>query len=151
MDVEDMLESIKGGSLIHIHTSETISIESPSFDSPQHVVALELKVNDEASEIRLTTKLHLRYLEPSMSSERSVQFQIPHSILWNGRGATPHPIILPHVTTGSAGDARIVNGVSILSSLVGAFLLLLQIGGDCHASRREHDDDVTACYGLHAS
>ncbi|KAI2513225.1 hypothetical protein MHU86_1263 [Fragilaria crotonensis] len=127
MDVEDMLESIKGGSLIHIHTSETISIESPSFDSPQHVVVLELKVNDEESEIRLTTKLHLRYLEPSMSSERSMQLQIPHPVLWNGRGATPHPIILPHVTTGSAGDARIVTGVSILSSLVGASLLLLDL------------------------
>ena len=127
MDVEDMLESIRGGSLIHIHTSETISIESPAFDSPQHVVVVELKVNDEASEIRLTTKVHLRYLEPSMSSERTTHLQIPHPILWNGRGATPNPILLPHVTTGSVGDARIVTGVSILSSLVGAFLLLLDL------------------------
>jgi hypothetical protein len=70
MDVEDVVERIAGGSLIHIHTSETISIESPSFESRQHVVVMELKVHDESSEIRLTTKLHLRYLEPSLSTER---------------------------------------------------------------------------------
>lgn len=124
MDVEDVVERIAGGSLIHIHTSEIISIESPSFESRQHVVVMELKVHDESSEIRLTTKLHLRYLEPSLSSERIIHLQIPHPILWNSRGAHPPPILVPHVASGFVGDAQFVTSVSVLSSLVAAVLLL---------------------------
>ena len=134
MDVEDVVETIKGASLVHIHTSETISIESPSFESRQHVVVMELKANDQVSEIRLTTKLHLRYLEPSLSSERTIHLQIPHPVLWNSRGATPEPIVLPHVASGFVGDAHFVTGVSIVSSLVAAILLLKDLWNVSHPS-----------------
>jgi hypothetical protein len=61
----DSRQSTRWITATRTHTSETISVELPAFDSPQHVIVLELKVHDASSHIILATKLHLRYLELS--------------------------------------------------------------------------------------
>jgi hypothetical protein len=119
LDIDDMVGGVKGGSIVSIQSSETISVEQPAFDSPQHVVTIKLKVDE--PEIRLAIKLHLRYLEPGINATTTIQ--VPHSILWNSQGATPYPIIMENVPTGSKGDLWIVIAVTIFCSLVGSYLL----------------------------
>jgi hypothetical protein len=131
VDIEDLIQGkVKGGSLVQIHTSETISVELPAFDSPQHVIAIELKVHDASSHISLVTKLHLRYLEPSDNHNAATTIQIPHPVLWNARGRMPEPIFIQNVATASAADLLFITTISILCSLIGALLLckdLLQV------------------------
>jgi hypothetical protein len=125
VDIEDLIQDkVQGGSLLQIHTSETISVELPAFDSPQHVIVLELKVHDASSHIILATKLHLRYLELSNNDNATTTIQLPHPVLWNARGRMPEPIIIQNVATGLAKDLWLITTISILCSLTGSLLLL---------------------------
>jgi hypothetical protein len=130
VDVEDIISgSITGGRLRQIHTSEIINIELPSFDSPQHVIGVELEADSE--EIHLTTTLHLRYLEAQPNSTTTT-LQLPNPILWNQQAnALLKGTIVKDVATGLSGDSWWATAVTLCCGIVGALLLLKDLWQVC--------------------
>jgi len=121
-------------------SKERIDIEQPAFVSPQHVVAIQLAVQGLCSDTvphTFATKLHVRYPPLSRTGERNVVFPAPLLFPSGSRldtcqqhytlstdDFTWQPPITISVATGYERDYYWVGITTIVSSLVGSFLLL---------------------------
>jgi len=119
-------------------SNELIDIEQPAFVSPQHVMATKVDMEgicNDSFQYKVATKLHVRY--PPLTKSGFVNVAFPAPLIISGELQSKHetytlryneitwqPPIHVQVATGYEGDYYWVGLVTILTSLVGALILL---------------------------
>jgi hypothetical protein len=149
LDVDDPFDTF-GQDIVFLSNNTRIDIEQPAFASPQHVVAVQIIVegervcNDDDSQIKFATKLHVRY--PPLTHEGSLDVALPAPILYQGwlvseninvtlttplssssSSSSYQPPIQTRVATGFEQDSYWVGIIAILWNLVGSYFLLCSL------------------------
>lgn len=137
IDVDDPFDS---GNDVSFISKNQIDIEQPAFASPQHVVAVQIHVDERECDyspapIEFATKLHVRY--PPLTSRGFLDIALPAPFLYQAwlmdsfnnknytlRQSSWQPPIETRVATGYDGDYTWVVTITILWSLVGSLMLL---------------------------
>ena len=139
VDIDDPLLSSHDGGVATLVSRERIDIEQPAFVSPQHVIMVQVTMDDgrcnETTTYSFATKLHVRY--PPLTTTGHFDIVFPAPLLRSGwlamsqqqnytleQQVTWQPPILLNVATGWQDDYAWVGIVTILWSLVGSILLL---------------------------
>jgi hypothetical protein len=130
VDLDDAFQGIDN---VRIHAASVCDIEQPAFVSGQHVLVLELSVND-TSTLEFSTKLHLRYPYPSRSYEQQAFLPEPQLLCLNTNGPMlfqePEERETPTyiwVAAGSDEDYDLVMWITVLVCWIGVVWMMLDM------------------------
>jgi hypothetical protein len=130
VDLDDAFEGIDN---VRIHAASVCDIEQPAFVSGQHVIVLELSVNDSPT-LEFSSKLHLRYPYPSRSYKQEVFLPEPQllclkhdgSILFQGPQER-ETLTQIWVAAGRDEDYDLVMWTTILVCWIGVVWMMLDM------------------------
>lgn len=139
VDMDDALDVLQSNTLPSLlSTKQRIDIEEPAFQSPHHVVGIQVQVEGSCttnSSHTFATKLHTRYPPLTASGDLHVAFPAPfllhatlviqdESYVQSRDDFWWQAPVVTHVATGYSQDVMWVPMATILASVVGAFFIL---------------------------